>query len=58
MEPFFTTKPGEKGTGLGLAIANEIVKNHSGELHLTPRAQGGTCATISIPIWQGDAHGN
>ena len=58
MEPFFTTKPIDEGTGLGLAIANEIVKNHSGELHLTPRAQGGTCATMSIPIWQGDSHGS
>lgn len=58
MEPFFTTKPVEEGTGLGLAIANEIVKNHSGELHLTPRAEGGTRATISIPSWQGNAHGH
>lgn len=56
MEPFFTTKPADEGTGLGLAIANEIVKNHSGELRLTPRPQGGTCATMSIPSWQGDAH--
>ncbi len=58
MEPFFTIKPVEKGSGLGLAIANEIVKNHSGELHLSPRTQGGTCATISLPIWQGDSHGS
>lgn len=56
LEPFFTTKPAEEGTGLGLAIAQEIVKNHSGELHLFPRPEGGTCATIHLPIWQGDAH--
>jgi two-component system, NtrC family, sensor kinase len=56
LEPFFTTKPAEEGTGLGLAIAQEIVKNHSGALHLSPRPEGGTCATIHLPIWQGDSH--
>jgi signal transduction histidine kinase len=50
LEPFFTTKPAEEGTGLGLAIAQEIVKHHRGELHLEPRAGGGTRATIRIPV--------
>lgn len=54
MEPFFTTKPAEAGTGLGLAIAQEIVKHHRGELQLFPRPEGGTCATIHLPSWQGE----
>jgi len=54
-EPFFTTKPQGKGTGLGLAIANEIVKHHSGNLTIEPRAEGaepatrGTRASVDIP---------
>ena len=44
IEPFFTTKPAGKGTGLGLAIANEIVKNHGGELTIGPRTETGPTA--------------
>ena len=47
-EPFFTTKP--EGTGLGLAIANEIVNHHSGSLALEPRSEGGTRASVELPI--------
>ncbi len=49
MEPFFTTKPVGEGAGLGLAIAHEIIKSHHGQLHLTPRPEGGTCAAITVP---------
>lgn len=58
MEPFFTTKPAEEGTGLGLAIAQEIVKNHLGTLNLSPRIGGGTIATIRMPVWEGEPHGD
>ena len=60
LEPFFTTKSAGEGTGIGLAVAQEIVKNHRGTLSLGPRPQdegeGGTRATIRIPVWQGDPH--
>ncbi len=48
-EPFFTTKNEDAGTGLGLAIASEIAHHHGGELHLEPRATGGTRATLVVP---------
>ncbi len=48
-EPFFTTKAPGAGTGLGLAIAHEIVHHHGGELHLEPRAGGGTRARLDVP---------
>jgi signal transduction histidine kinase len=56
MEPFFTTKPAGQGTGLGLAIAHEIVKSHRGTLRIAPRAEGGTCAEISLPTLSEDEH--
>jgi signal transduction histidine kinase len=49
-EPFFTTKAPDEGSGLGLAIATEIAHSHRGELHIAPRAGGGTRASIEIPI--------
>ncbi len=56
MEPFFTTKPAGQGTGLGLAIAHEIVKSHRGTLRIAPRAEGGTCAEISLPTLSEEEH--
>jgi signal transduction histidine kinase len=50
IEPFFTTKPIGQGVGLGLSITYSIVKKHGGELELRPRAQGGTIATLRIPL--------
>jgi signal transduction histidine kinase len=48
-EPFFTTKPVGQGTGLGLSVARQIIKLHSGTLHLTNRPGGGARVTIQIP---------
>jgi signal transduction histidine kinase len=50
MDPFFTTKPVGQGTGLGLSITYSIAERHGGTLRLEPRAQGGTTATLSIPL--------
>jgi len=33
-DPFFTTKPVGHGTGLGLNMVNELVKKHSGRIHV------------------------
>jgi two-component system NtrC family sensor kinase len=49
-EPFFTTKPVGQGTGLGLSIAYSIVKKHEGTLELRAASEGGTIATIRIPL--------
>jgi two-component system NtrC family sensor kinase len=50
LEPFFTTKAVGKGTGLGLSITYSIAQTHRGTLELTPRAGGGTVATIEFPL--------
>lgn len=46
-EPLFTTKP--NGMGMGLTICKAIVDAHQGQLDLTPRPEGGTRATITLP---------
>ncbi|MDT0262071.1 sensor histidine kinase [Jatrophihabitans lederbergiae] len=39
------------GTGLGLAIARELIKAHSGDLHLTPTGPlPGATFTITLPL--------
>ena len=38
------------GTGLGLAIAHWIVDAHGGTIELTDREDGGTVATVELPV--------
>lgn len=38
------------GTGLGLAIAHWIVESHAGTIELMGRAEGGTVATVELPV--------
>ena len=38
------------GTGLGLAIARWIVDSHGGSIELHPRPEGGTIATVKLPL--------
>ena len=38
------------GVGLGLAIVKSITQAHDGTLTLTPRAAGGLCVTVQLPI--------
>lgn len=47
-DPYYTTKA--RGTGLGLPIAHKIVTAHGGEIRLTRRAEGGTLATVFLPL--------
>jgi C4-dicarboxylate-specific signal transduction histidine kinase len=39
-DPFFTTKEVGAGTGLGLSITYSIVKEHGGEIALSPSGKG------------------
>jgi DNA-binding response OmpR family regulator len=38
------------GVGLGLAIVKRITQAHDGSLTLTPRASGGLCVTVQLPV--------
>jgi two-component system, OmpR family, sensor histidine kinase VanS len=38
------------GVGLGLAIVKSITQAHDGNLTLTPRAAGGLCVTVELPV--------
>jgi signal transduction histidine kinase len=48
LEPFFTTKA--RGGGLGLPIARRTAEVHGGTLTLACPAEGGTKATLRLPI--------
>ncbi len=43
-------RPSHAGVGLGLAIVKSITQAHDGTLTLTPRAAGGLCATVQLPV--------
>ena len=45
-EPFFSTKD---STGLGLSICHTIVRQHDGELDVTPRPGGGSVFRMRLP---------
>jgi signal transduction histidine kinase len=47
-DPFYTTKKG--GTGLGLPVCLEIVTRHGGQLDLTYPTNGGTVASVFLPL--------
>lgn len=46
-EPFYSTK--ERGTGLGLSFAQQVVKEHGGELRCTSTLGHGTAFTLRLP---------
>lgn len=50
--PFFSTKP--RGTGLGLAVCHRIVNEHGGTIAYEPRATGGACFRVALPVSEED----
>ncbi|MDA2911060.1 ATP-binding protein [Nitrospiraceae bacterium AH_259_D15_M11_P09] len=48
-DPFFTTKPAGRGTGLGLFLSYGIVKEHKGEITVTPNDGVGTTFVVTLP---------
>ena len=50
MQPFFTTK--SHGTGLGLAVAQVVAKAHQGRFEITSEQGQGTCARLSLPVFE------
>ncbi len=45
-----TSGGGRAGVGLGLAIVKSITEAHDGTLALAPRAGGGLCITVRLPL--------
>jgi C4-dicarboxylate-specific signal transduction histidine kinase len=49
-DPFFTTKEVGAGTGLGLSITYSIVKEHGGEIAVSPNHERGAAFLIELPV--------
>ncbi len=48
-DPFFTTKNKRDGTGLGLSVAQDIVRQHGGEIAFESKPGTGTIFSFSLP---------
>ena len=48
---------GVQGSGLGLTIARQIARAHGGDVVYEPRAGGGSCFVLRLPISTTDGHG-
>ncbi len=48
--PGFSTRLDQGGSGIGLTVAREIVESLGGSIELTDAAEGGTRATVRVPV--------
>jgi len=55
MEPFFTTKAGDRGTGLGLSMVHGFAEQSAGRLMLESAPGQGTSATLILPTTEAPA---
>ena len=56
-EPIFTpfyrragASEAEGGVGLGLSLVRQIARRHGGDVECLPRADGGSCFRVTLPI--------
>ena len=53
-EPFHrlddSLSSGIPGSGLGLTLARRMARAHGGDVTYSPRAGGGSCFTLSVPL--------
>lgn len=50
-EKFYKADNTVRGTGIGLAVADEIIKQHNGNLNIRSKIGEGTVAEIVLPVW-------
>ncbi len=55
-DPFFTTKEVGTGTGLGLSITYSIVKEHGGQIAVSPNRGRGAGFLIELPVAGEELH--
>ena len=49
--PFFTTKQPGRGSGLGLSLVARVIRDHGGQVSLTPPRHGTGCrVTMTLPL--------
>jgi PAS domain S-box-containing protein len=49
-DPFYTTKRPGRGTGLGLSICKAVLREHGGNIEVTPASGGGAAFTVTLPF--------
>lgn len=49
-QPFFSTKKNQSGMGLGIFLVQTLAEQLGGSCTLLPAANGGTCATLKLPV--------
>jgi two-component system NtrC family sensor kinase len=49
-EPFFTTKDFGKGIGLGLSVCYGIIREHNGDIQVSPTEGGGATFIVTLPL--------
>ena len=50
LEPFFSTWQAHGCVGLGLTVADQIIRNHGGELFIDSESGKGTSVIVSMPV--------